>query len=114
MVLPEFRQKGVAAHLMEYAFSLLREEGVGHLEIWVREDEEIKSWLFKNQFMKTYSYLHFYAEEEECKALVNHPILDCFVKRAYGGYTGRCPKKSSSISSGCMNPPFTSAISTRK
>ena len=91
MVLPEFRQKGVAAHLMEYAFSLLREEGVGHLEIWVREDDEIKSWFLKNQFMKTYSYLHFYAEEEECKALVNHPILDCFVKGVYGEYTGRCP-----------------------
>ena len=91
MVLPEFRQKGVAAHLMDYALTLLREEGMGHLEIWIRENEEVKNWLCKKQFMKTYSYLHFYAEDEECRAFVNHPILDCFFKRAYGEYTGRCP-----------------------
>lgn len=93
-VLPEYRCEQVATHLLKYACSLLREEGIAHLEAWSRlEDESACIFLQRRQFQETYRYLHFSADGPACTAFAPGKILDCFILRLYGEYTGSDPDR---------------------
>lgn len=98
-VLPEYRQEQVATHLLKYACSLLQAEGIGHLEAWVRrEDEPACAFFQRRDFVSSYSYLHFYAEGPQCREFGSCRILDCFVLDVYGEYTGAHPEQIRAIS----------------
>ncbi|MBQ4050259.1 MAG: GNAT family N-acetyltransferase [Oscillospiraceae bacterium] len=91
-VLPEYQREKVAFHLMKYACDLLKQENIGHLEIWNRlEDKNACAFLEAQGFESTYSYLHFYAENMNCHHYAPCRMLDCFVMKVYGEYTGTSP-----------------------
>ena len=91
-VLPEYQREKVAVHMMRYACDLLRQENIGHLEIWNRlEDEGACAFLAEQGFENTYSYLHFYADGMTCRHYAPCRTLDCFVMKVYGEYTGSAP-----------------------
>lgn len=91
-VLPEYQREKVAAHLMKYACDLLRQEGIGHLEAWNRlEDSAACAFLEAQGFCTSYSYLHFYTEGANCRSYAPCRMLDCFVMKVYGEYTGSDP-----------------------
>lgn len=88
-VLPEYQREKVASHLLKYACSLIRQENIGHLEIWNRlEDKDACAFLEVQDFVSTYSYLHFYADGMNCRHYAPCRTLDCFVMQVYGEYTG--------------------------
>ena len=91
-VLPEYQREKVAVHMMKYACDLLRQENIGHLEIWNRlEDGSACAFLEAQGFESTYSYLHFYAGGMNCRHYAPCRMLDCFVMKVYGEYTGDSP-----------------------
>ena len=91
-VLPEYRGEQVATHRLKYACDLLREEGIGHLEAWVRKDDAPACTFFQRRdFQSSYSYYHFYASSPQCRSFGDCRMLDCFIMKVYGEYIGGSP-----------------------
>lgn len=96
-VLPEYRNKEVATHLLKYACNLLAEQGIEHLEAWARDDARAFSWFASKGFVESYRYLHFYVSGHRCKEFGECRRLDCFVQSLYGEYTGSEPEEIAAV-----------------
>ena len=71
---------------------LLREEGISHLEAWVRKDDATACTIFQRRdFQSSYSYYHFYASAPHCRSFGDCRMLDCFIMKVYGEYIGSSP-----------------------
>ncbi|WP_229812766.1 GNAT family N-acetyltransferase [Lentzea flava] len=68
---PDHQRRGVATALLGEAVRRLARCGVRTLEVSVREDEPVLSWLARNGFVETSRSLHVYASEDEVGTVVS-------------------------------------------
>ncbi len=87
-VLPEYRGKGIAAMLLDKVKEKAREAGIERLEAWTRDDKWVNEWYKKRGFKWIESYLHVYAEGNECDIITDSKIEKLHICSCFSHYVG--------------------------
>lgn len=88
-VLPEYRKLGVATLLLNEAITRLKSNGIKKLEAWTRDDKWVNDWYKNRGFNWKESYLHVYAEGNECNKITQAKISKLFICSSFAHYTGK-------------------------
>lgn len=88
-VLPEFRSLGVATLLLNEAINRLKSKGIKKLETWTRNDKWVNDWYKNRGFNWKESYLHVYAEGDECDTITQSKINKLFICSSFAHYIGK-------------------------
>lgn len=88
-VLPEYRKLGVATLLLNEAINKLRTKEIKKLEAWTRDDQWVNDWYKNRGFKWRESYLHVYAEGNECDKISQSNINKLFICSTFAHYTGQ-------------------------
>jgi len=87
-VLPEYRKLGVATLLLSEAIDRLKGKGIKKLEAWTRDDKWVNDWYKHRGFNWKESYLHVYAEDNECDKITQSKINELFICSSFAHYIG--------------------------
>lgn len=87
-VLPEFRNRGISTLLLNKAIDMLKDKGIKKLEAWTRDDEWVNNWYKNRGFNLKESYLHVYAENDECDEISKSKINKLYICNCFSHYIG--------------------------
>lgn len=87
-VLPEFRNRGISTVLLNKAIEMLKDKGIKKLEAWTRDDEWVNNWYKNRGFNLKESYLHVYAENDECDEISKSKINKLYICNCFSHYIG--------------------------
>ncbi len=87
-VLPEYRKLGIATLLLGEAINMLQIKEIKKLEAWTRDDKWVNDWYKNRGFTLKESYLHVYAEGNECDKITQSKINELFICNSFAHYIG--------------------------
>lgn len=87
-VLPEYRKLGIATLLLGEAINMLQIKEIKKLEAWTRDDKWVNDWYKNRGFTLKESYLHVYAESNECDKITQSKINELIICNSFAHYIG--------------------------
>lgn len=92
-VLPEYRNQGIASNLLKSAIEVLHKNNIKILQAWTRDDKWVLQWYQSHNFNRKESYLHVFAEDEECDEISKSKIPKLYVCTTFAHYVGEDNEK---------------------
>ncbi|GAA0358424.1 GNAT family N-acetyltransferase [Bacillus horti] len=91
---PDYRKQGIASKLLDKAEELSKQHGIERIEAWTRDDEFVRNWYIKHNFIERDSYLHVYMEGgNEIKDAITPEIPKLYPIQAFAHYVGEEKEK---------------------
>ncbi len=88
-VLPEYRNNGIATKLLETAIDILQKNKIKIIQAWTRDDIWVLDWYKARNFQWKESYLHVFAENDECDLISKSKIPELYLYTSFAHYVGK-------------------------
>jgi ribosomal protein S18 acetylase RimI-like enzyme len=92
-VLPEYRNQGIASNLLKSAIEILHKNNIEILQAWTRDDKWVLKWYKSQNFKWKESYLHVFAEDNECDEISKSQIPKLYICTTFAHYVGEEEEK---------------------